>query len=474
MRQQQVIPFQIAIGPRATGGAYPVRTTTRGAETTTELELPAALLALAARLLQPCVRLPLGDAPMLGHALGQALLAPPLRDMLLRSARGAARDGGRLQVQLQIAAPELAALPWEWVTIGAARPWSPALRDDYALVRVGRRAHPAPPAAIAGPLRVLALSSHGEELQLETLHTALMPAIHDGRIELRMLPDATPQTLELALSVDAPHVLHCAASVGFTPSGVPQLLIGHGLAAFDLAALAAESPNLRLVMLAGPQGDAGTVCAATPLLATTLVGDELPAVIAFGGPLPAPAAARFAATCYGQLAAEVPVDLAVTAGRRALARHIDGRGWGLPQLRLLAGAEQLFAFGRLRRARPFSRTGGGRRPRAEAARRVRPASAAFPRWAFIAAAAVLLLALLLAGRSIGARHDAAASLGRAALPTAAPGLRARSLAVALPPTAPPTMAPLTTPTAAPIPTTAPTGYATFLTAAGDTLDSIAD
>src|ERR1044071_4815772 len=130
---ENVIPFPIAIGQRGSDGAYAVRATTHGGETTTELELPEALLTLATRLLQPGVRLPLSDAPALGQALGRALLAPPLRDMLLRSARAAKQSGARLQVQLQIAAPELAVLPWELITIGAAPSWSPALRDDYAL-----------------------------------------------------------------------------------------------------------------------------------------------------------------------------------------------------------------------------------------------------------------------------------------------------------------------------------------------------
>src|SRR5262249_31672337 len=145
--------------------------------------------ALASRLLRPGVRLPLSDAPALGLALGHALLAPPLRDMLLRSARGAAQSGERMQVQLQIAAPELAVLPWEWISIGAAPAWSPALRDDYALVRVGRRVPSPPPTALGGALRVLAIASAGEGLQLEALHAALTPAIHNGQIELRLLRD---------------------------------------------------------------------------------------------------------------------------------------------------------------------------------------------------------------------------------------------------------------------------------------------
>jgi peptidoglycan/xylan/chitin deacetylase (PgdA/CDA1 family) len=449
---QKVIPFQISIGPRASSGAHPVRAVTGGAETTTELELPNALLMLATRLLQPGVTLPVSDALALGRALGRALLAPPLRDMLLRSARAAARDRRRLQVQLQIAAPELAVLPWEWITLGVVRPWSPALRDDYALVRVGRRAQAAPPADVAGPLRVLAVASSSEELQLETLHTALSPAVHDGRIELRLLRDVTPQALEMALASDAPHILHCATPIGFTANGVPQLMIGRGFAAFDLAALAAESPGLRLVALAGPQGDGSLVSAAAPLLATTLVSDDLPATLAFGGPLPALLIAHFAAVCYGRLAEGVPVDLAVTAGRRALAEHAGGRGWGFPQLRLLPDSEQLFSFRRGRSIR-LPRVGNILRQR----------------WMMIPITTVLLLALLFAGRAFGPRGGAAASTSGAPQ-TGRGGIQPTDS----PPTATPTdLPPMAAPTDSPTAEPAPTSYATLMTAAGDTLDGIA-
>jgi peptidoglycan/xylan/chitin deacetylase (PgdA/CDA1 family) len=473
---QKVIPFHIAIGPRGSNGAYEVQATTKCAETTTEHELPEELLALAGRLLQPGVKLPIGDAPALGRALGRALLAPPLRDMLLRSARGAVQENERLQVQLQIVAPELAALPWEWITLGVSRPWSPALREDYALVRIGRRAPTPAPVSLAGPLRILVAASAGEELQLEALHSALAPAIQAGHIELHLLRRATSQTLERALASDSPHILHCAAPIGATRNGVAQVLLGNGLAACDMAALAAASPDLRLITLAGPQGDASSVSAMPPLLATTMLGGELPAAIAFGAALPAGLTARFAAACYTRLAEGQAVDLAVTAGRRALSAHANGRGWGFPQLRLLPGGEQIFLPPRTRRSR--SATARTRRPRLGAG--------PVPRWALIATAMTLLIAMLLVGRSLTARsisRDAAIVApqiergnlqpsptfgGESAetpnLPAATPELLLSS-----------NMPTATVPSAAeqPLLGEAPTGYATVLTVAGDTFEGIA-
>jgi peptidoglycan/xylan/chitin deacetylase (PgdA/CDA1 family) len=349
---------------------------------------------------------------------------------------------------------------------------------------------PAPaPAALGAALRVLVIASAGEELQLEALHAALTPAIHNGQIELRLLRDTTPQALEMALGGDAPHILHCAAPIGFAANGAPHLLLGRGLAAFDLAALTAEARDLRLVALAGPQGDGAAVNAAPPLMAALLVGEDLPAAIALAGPLPAPLAARFAATCYARLAEGAPVDLAVTAGRRALSEQANGRGWGFPQLRLLPGADQIFAS---------SRAGSARRPRrqtaAPAPRRRPPARAAwrqpvrtrrasvpvFPRWMLFPAAVLLVLVLVLAGRSLSARSNSESGAQSAAQA----GLDAQPTAVSL---APPIAATAELPNAPPDgqmaatapavegapPTDPPAGYATVLAGPNDSLETIA-
>ncbi len=82
--------------------------------------------------------------------------------------------------------------------------------------------------------------------------------------------------------------------------------------------------------------------------------------------------------------------------------------------------------------------------------------------------ATLLFALLLAWRSTSAPSDAHISMFGIAQPTVAPGFRSSNLARMPPITASPP-----TPTAQPTPLPAPTSYATMLTSAGDTLDSIA-
>src|SRR5262245_10135164 len=210
------IPFQISIGPCTSGTAYPVRAVLGREEARTELLLPDHVLDAAASLLDPDGSAQLGDAALFGRALGRSLLTPPLRDLLLKSVKAAAQAGGRLQLQLHIAPTELVPLPWELITIGVSSPWSPALRADYALSRVSRGGRPPPPAALAGPLQILAVAAPGEELQLGELQAELAEDVRAGRIDLHLMREATQVTLERALMTSPPHILHIAAPVELT------------------------------------------------------------------------------------------------------------------------------------------------------------------------------------------------------------------------------------------------------------------
>ncbi|HEX9371299.1 MAG TPA: polysaccharide deacetylase family protein, partial [Roseiflexaceae bacterium] len=331
-----------------------------------------------------------------------------------------------------------------------------------------------------GPLCVLAAGAPGEELQIEALESALGEAARAGRIKLRVVRDVTPATLERALMEGPVHILHVAAPVALTERRAARLLLRRGADMFDLSELVAGQRDLRLVTLTGPQGDAASIGATLPALAATLLTADLPATIAFGGPLPARQSARFAAVCYGQLASGAPIDLAVTTARRALAESAGGRGWGLAQLRLAPGGEQIFAL----RGRP------------------RRAPVRLPRPALVAGAGVALIAAFLLGsRAIGARHPAATAAqalaptsaittvtqalapSGAAAPTALPtvtveatetpkssgGLLAALFGAPSTPTAIPEPPAPPAPTAAP----APSSYAAFLTGPNDTPESIA-
>lgn len=322
-----VIPFQITVGGRGPG-QYTLRAGAAGRTAEAPLDISA---------------LP-DDPAALGPALGQALFPPPLRGLLMDVARGADTSGARMQIQLQMPAPELEALPWEWASLGEQTRWRPAIRDDYTLVRVGQRARPAPTLSVSGPLRLLIACAAGAAPSAEALGPALADAVREGRLVVDLLRDATPDALADALDEEPCHLLHLIAPVEEGPRGTgPRLRLGLPLDAGALTELLADQPGLRLITIAptdeaqvSPTPLAGALHEATQIATVTLAD------------LDADTAAAFCASCYDAVARHDPIDLAVTDGRAALVSA--GGGWGQPRLHLAPGGEQLFRAGAAARA----------------------------------------------------------------------------------------------------------------------------
>lgn len=317
-----VIPFQIAVVGRGPG-PYTLRAGAAGRTAEATLDLSA---------------LP-DDPAALGPALGQALFPPPLRGLLMDVARGADTSGARMQIQLQMASPELEALPWEWASLGEQARWRPAIRDDYTLVRVGQRARPAPTLSVAGPLRLLIACAAGAASYAEALGPALADAVRDGRLVVDLLRDATPDALADALAEEPCHLLHLIAPVEEGPRGTgPRLRLGMPLDAGALIDLLADQPGLRLITIA-PTDE--TEVSPTPLASALHEATQIATITL--ADLDADTVAVFCAGCYGAVARHDPVDLAVTDGRAALIAA--GGGWGQPRLHLAPGGEQLFREG---------------------------------------------------------------------------------------------------------------------------------
>ncbi len=450
-----IVVFHIAVGPFDGNGHCPVQASVNGRAVASELHLAEPLVDLGYQALHAGMQR-IADVAAIGQALGRALFTPPVRALLLDAAHSAAADGARLQMRLQINAPELAALPWEYLSLGTTNVWTPALRADYALVRAGRRIPPLPPLPLREPLRVLAVASPGNTHCLDALERALAPGIRAGRIDLRMAHDATPATLQRALAEDAPHVLHLAARVVLSPEQRLELDLGAMIDAGDLIDLLAHAADLRLATLTGSDGNGQMLDVAPMLCAALLIDERLPATIAFSAPLPAGEAACFAALCYDQLALGAPVALAVTVGRAALARI--GDHWGAPVLRVAPDTDALFRSLPRRAARP------------------RPVIRPLP---FVAAAAVG--AVLIFGGYLFRTPGRTPSDETFAIQAAPPTARIEAATTARRPAFLPVRLPFSEPSAtptplpppSPIPLPAPIGYTVHLAAAGETLDGVA-
>lgn len=315
-----VIPFQIVVGGRGAAG-YELQAAGAGRVAEASLVLPA---------------LP-GDPAALGRALGQALFPPPVRQLLIDVARGADEAGARMQLQLSVAPPELAALPWEWASLGSATLWRPAVRDDYALVRVGRAARALPPLPVAGPIRLLVACAPGAAAGAAApLGGALAEAVRSGALVVDLLRDADPLMLREALAEEPCHALHLVVADASGQGAAARLRLSRGLDAPGLAGLLEEHRSLRLLTLAA---DPDAEAAALASVAAD-VHDRLGLAVVALGDLDYDQAAVFCGTCYAALAAGEPADLAVTDGRVAL--EAAGALWGAPRLWVVPGGEALF------------------------------------------------------------------------------------------------------------------------------------
>lgn len=346
MEQPTTIPFHIAISARQSNHNYLVSATYQSHISTAELVLPTELQSLLPPLTGAAM--PARNPKALGKMLSEALFVPTLRDMFLRSVKNARRLGARLQVQLYLEGFDLIGLPWEWLTLPNTSAQQQGPSTDITLVRINYLSAPQEPPAplrLNGPLRILAIASKIEELQLISLHRELEEALSNQQIVLQLLHKATLSSLARALADFSPHVLHCAASVRFDLNGTPTLQLGGGISASELREVCGESPDLRVVTLTGAQGNTHPISTSLPSFAITLVHSELPAVISLGARISAHSAALCAAICYEQLTQGAPIDLAVTAARTALAKQNPNRDWGYVQLHLLPGAEQVFLRG---------------------------------------------------------------------------------------------------------------------------------
>lgn len=315
-----VIPFQLSVSGRGPAN-YVVRAFAAGRGAEAPLALPD----------------PSADPEALSLAVGRALFPNPVRQLLIDVARGADEAGARIQIQLY-AAPELAALPWEWATLGQSRPWRPAVREDYTLVRSGELRSPPRPLPLSGPVRLLIACAPDAEAAIAPLGHALADAARSGRMVIDLLRDSDPLALREALAEEPCHMLHIIATDAWGQSDAARLRLGRGLDGAGLASILADHPDLRLVTLAA---SADADAAALSAVANRLHDDLGITALALGG-LDATQVASFCGPCYTAIAAGDPVDLAVTDGRAALEGQEEP--WGAPRLWLVPGTEALFSY----------------------------------------------------------------------------------------------------------------------------------
>lgn len=276
----------------------------------------------------------------------------------------AAKAGVRLKLTLNTrdhGVADLARLPWELLH-DESKYKHFALRPDFPIVRYLEVPKPFTVERFAPPLRILAVSANPrQDLALDRERENLKTALADvADVELTFVEQASIQTIAAAMAKASAaghgiHVVHYMGHGDFRGGRGVLLLHKEGsredaveAEAFVTAVQAAG--DVRLVFLNAcntAQSDATDASDPFAGVASSLVFEGIPAVVAMQRPVPDAAAIVLAKHFYTCVAKGQPVDAAVSEGRRQMFfANRASLDWAIPVLFMRSPNGLLFDLGR--------------------------------------------------------------------------------------------------------------------------------
>ena len=242
-----------------------------------------------------------------------ALFHGDLRAMYYESKRTALAQGKGLRVKLRIVAPELAALPWEYLYDAREGEYI-CLSHGTPVVRYLEVAQPPRPLTVTTPLRILGMVASPRglpelnvDVEKERLERAVADLQAEGLVELEWLEGETWRDLSKAMRpTRGPwHVFHFIGHGGFDRHRDEGFLAvcnrqgeRYDLTATQLGRLLADHRTLRLVVLNACEGAQGSNYDIFSSAAATLVRRGIPAVVAMQYEITDQAAIEFAEQLY--------------------------------------------------------------------------------------------------------------------------------------------------------------------------------
>jgi len=361
------VDFELTIERRSDGYAARVLRSPAGEASTTfnlplsedRLELLVVRLSHARRTTRRIVTEETDAARELGGKLFEAIFTGDVRAALRSSLDEAGRQddtGLRFKLRFQDT-PELADLPWEFLFDSSLERFF-AQSNQTPVVRYLELPERIKPISVQLPLRVLLMISSPRDSDYVPLDVAreetmlrnsLDPLIRSGQVEFDRLEDATLATLQRRLRSGEYHVFHFIGHGGFdkkTEEGVLILENEHRAAwqagAHRLGTLQHDHRSLRLAVLNACEGARNSRQDPFAGVATTLIRQGIPAVVAMQFEITDEAAITFASEFYAALADGYPVDAAVAEARKAIYAHPNDVEWGTPVLYSRAADGVLF------------------------------------------------------------------------------------------------------------------------------------
>jgi CHAT domain-containing protein len=280
----------------------------------------------------------------------------------------AGADGIRIRLALE-SAGELADIPWEYLR-DPNRDYL-ALSRQTPIIRYTAQLSSRPALPVKPPLRVLVMISTPEgyeALDAEGEWTRLNEAtkeLQDKRLlVLERLDAATLIALQRKLRLRDYHIFH------YIGHSVYDTLAGQGLLVFEqegdgkraqlvsagsLSREIGEEGSIRLVLLNSCQSAQRSEQDQFAGIASSLVGRGIPAVVAMQHEITDMAAKAFAEEFYRAIAEGLPMDSAVSEGRRAIANRTQSIEWSTPVLFMRSEDGIIFRTPQTPETRPIAR-----------------------------------------------------------------------------------------------------------------------
>ncbi len=281
----------------------------------------------------------------LGERLGGMLLPPgTVRELFELSLAGLGENEG-LRLRLRIEEPALAALPWEFAYLPL--PGTPAgqrdqrgflsLRPEISLTRYEPLPRPPKPFSPVGRPRLVCLTSNptlpgSDRLDLAGEKEKIESALAELAVDSVFPATGTLEDLRRSLEGDA-HLFHFGGHGMFSEGqlgDIPRTAEGEGYLLFEdrqggglavpaeQVALNLIGHGVRVAVLNSCYSGRRDAIRAWTGVGPVLAHERLPAVLANQFRIEDRAAIEFARSFYDQLAAGVPIDAAVSAGRLAI------------------------------------------------------------------------------------------------------------------------------------------------------------
>ena len=365
----QYVDFDVLIEADGQGG-YRVHVQSSAGQTHAEFQLPFSDAQLENRLLKLKMVLMRSGGPSnrailspeeqavqdFGQGLFEALMTANVRSLYDASRNQAAHADKGVRLRLQMSAPELASLPWEFLYDARQRVYL-CRQKDTPLVRYLEVSAPVPTLTVNAPLRILAMIASPTDLHpLDTerekrrMEQSLARLTQAGQIELVWVNGGHWRDLQQALWHGPWHVFHYIGHGGFDTRIDEGVLAFEGadgrmqpMRARDLADLLTSERHLRFAFLNACLGAAGGERDVFASTAATLVQRGTPAVLAMQYEITDKAAIEFGQTFYEALADGLPVDTATTMARQAIHFGVpNSLEWGTPVLYSRATSGALF------------------------------------------------------------------------------------------------------------------------------------